>query len=151
MPVIDSEVRIDAPPRVAFDLACEHERYVEYGIKDLISARTVEPDDGTGTLVTEWVWSLKGARIRYLERERHDAENLALRFEQTQGDLKRFEGQWRFLPDGAGTRFVSHVEFELGIPMLRGLLDPVARLVLRDVIEGLAAAIKARAESESEG
>jgi coenzyme Q-binding protein COQ10 len=148
VPVIEGETFIAAPPELAFRLACDHERYREYGVRDLISARTVEPEDENGTLLTEWVWNLRGARIRYLERERHDAANLRIRYEQTQGDLKKLAGEWRFLPAEGGTRFVSRVEFDLGIPMLSGLLDPVAKLVLRGTIDALVQAIKREAERQ---
>jgi coenzyme Q-binding protein COQ10 len=151
MPAIETEVHVEAPPTAVFEAACAHERYKEYGVKDLISVRTVEPESADGQLVTEWVWNLKGARIRYLEREHHDRAGLTITFEQTQGDLKKFAGRWRFLPDGDGTRFCSQVEFDLGIPMLSGLLDPVAKLVLRGTIDALVQAVKSRVESRSDG
>lgn len=151
MPVIDSEVFIAAPPRLAFDLACDHDRYQEYGVRDLISVRTVEPDEGDGRQVTDWVWNLKGARIRYRERDIHDAERLHIHVEQIQGDLKRYVTDWHFLPAAGGTRFTSRVEFDMGIPMLSGLLDPVARLVIRRTVDALVNAIKSRAESQGAG
>lgn len=146
MPVIESETFIAAPPRLAFELACDHDRYKDYGVKDLISVRTVEPDDGHGHQITEWVWNLKGAKIRYRERDFHDAEKLSIHVEQTAGDLKHYVTDWAFLPEGDGTRFTSRVEFEIGIPMLSGLLDPVAKLVIRGTVDALVRAIKARAE-----
>ncbi len=146
MPVIESDLFVEAPPDIAFAVAKDHDAYKSYGITDLITARTVEPEDADGNTLTEWVWNLKGARIRYLEQEWHDAKNLYIRFTQTKGDLKKFAGEWWFTPEGTGTRFKSRVEFDLGIPMLSGLLDPVAKLVLRGTIEALVKAIKVRSE-----
>jgi coenzyme Q-binding protein COQ10 len=146
LPVVELSAFIEVPPRVAYAVAKNHDEYPKF-MKDCIAVRTLERDEGDRNTLTEWVWRFSGKPLRWVEREVHDDENLHIRFWQTQGDMKKFEGEWRFLPEGGGTRFVSRTEFDLGIPMFAALLDPVAKVVLRNAIAQMIEAIKKKAEA----
>ena len=88
-------------------------------------------ETGTGYTVSEWVAKLQGTRFRWVERDEFFPEERRITFHQIEGDLKVFQGEWRIVKDGARAEVTLVTEFEFGIPMLAGLLNPVARYALR--------------------
>ncbi|RDI55576.1 type II toxin-antitoxin system RatA family toxin [Nocardia mexicana] len=86
-----------------------------------------------GHRLSAWrVW-LKGSILEWTEREEIDNATRTLRFEQIDGDLEIFLGYWRVEDGGDGlVRVDFRVEFEIGIPLLADMLNPVAATALRD-------------------
>jgi ribosome-associated toxin RatA of RatAB toxin-antitoxin module len=69
------------------------------------------------------------------EIDRFDEDRGRVDFEQTDGDLERFSGHWLIepLPNDPTSSDVSFfVDFEIGIPLLADMLNPIARRSLRD-------------------
>lgn len=148
MPVVEASVFIRGLPASAYAIAKRHEEFPRY-MKDLDSVRTLSrlPD---GSTVSEWVGRLQGKRMRWVERDQYDDANCRIRYQQTEGDLRKMEGEWSFTPEGDGTRGRLVVDFELGVPMFAGLLEPIAKLVVRSNSEAMLAAIKRQVEAEAE-
>jgi coenzyme Q-binding protein COQ10 len=137
VPVVETSVFIRGDSAQAYGIAKRQEDFPQY-MKDLDSVRTLErlPDGGT---VTEWIGRLQGRRMRWVERDTFDDR-------QTEGDLKKMEGEWRFQPEGEGTRATAVVDFELGIPMFAGLLEPIAKVIVRNNVQSMLEAIKRQVE-----
>ncbi|WP_067475366.1 type II toxin-antitoxin system RatA family toxin [Nocardia amamiensis] len=93
----------------------------------------VDDADLSGHRLSAWrVW-LKGSILEWTEREQIDNDTRTLRFEQVDGDLEIFLGYWRVDRDADGlVRVEFNVEFEIGIPLLADMLNPVAATALRD-------------------
>jgi coenzyme Q-binding protein COQ10 len=144
MPVVETSVFIAGDADRAYAIAKRQEDFPRY-MKDLDSVRTVErlPDGGT---ITEWVGRLQGRRMRWVERDEFDDAARCVRYRQTEGDLRKMEGEWRFTPEGEGTRATAVVDFELGIPMFAGLLEPIARVIVRNNVQAMLEAIKRQVE-----
>jgi len=85
------------------------------------------------TLVTEWEVELKGSILCWTQTEHHDDENFRVTYRQIDGDLERFDGAWQLerLP-GNRTLATLGIDFEIGIPMLAEMLNPVAERALRE-------------------
>ncbi|MGN2640643.1 type II toxin-antitoxin system RatA family toxin [Nocardia takedensis] len=103
-------------------------------MKNVEDVTLLDNDDPADThrLSTWRVW-LKGSILEWTEREEIDETTRTLRFEQVDGDLEVFLGHWKVdeLGDGqVGVEFL--VEFEIGIPLLADMLNPVAATALRD-------------------
>lgn len=144
MPVVQTSVFIQGSSDQAYAIAKRQEDFPRY-MKDLDSVRTLERAVDGGT-VTEWIGRLQGRKMRWVERDEFDDEARCVRYKQTEGDLKKMEGEWRFQPEGAGTRATAVVDFELGIPMFAGLLEPIARVIVRNNVQAMLEAIKREVE-----
>ncbi|MBC7272884.1 MAG: SRPBCC family protein [Streptomyces sp.] len=97
-----------------------------------------------GSAVSDWTVEFRGGLMRWRERDTFAPETHTLTFEQLSGDFLIFEGSWRCVPHERGTLIVFSASFDLGIPTLADILDPVAESTLRTIIarivEGLVGA-----------
>ncbi len=145
MPFVACEAVVPGEPRRAFDLASDMESYPRF-MKDVVALRVLEREPGAQ--LSEWQARFQGRVLRWIEREVLDEAGLTIRYNQTEGDLSKFEGAWTFEPAPDGTRVTLTCDFDLGIPMLAPLLDPVARLVVRKNCEDMIAAIAAQLRAQ---
>lgn len=62
-------------------------------------------------------------------------------FHQTEGDIEHFAGKWQVSPLAGGGLISFSAEFDMGIPSLSRILDPIAEQALREniitIIQGL--------------
>ena len=73
-------------------------------------------------------------------------EEMRITYCQTEGDLKKMEGEWRLVPVSEGTEVSLLVDFEFGIPMIAGLLNPILKKKVRENSENMLTAVKAQIE-----
>ena len=135
------ETMVAALPEQAYALAKDMESYPQF-MKDVVSVRILSEEPGSQT--TEWRARLQGKILRWTERDVFDDAACTITYHQVEGDLKRFQGAWGFEAVPGGTRITLSCDFDLGIPMLAGLLDPVARLVIKRSFQEMIAALGAR-------
>jgi coenzyme Q-binding protein COQ10 len=139
MPRVEVDYTIAAKPDQVYELLSRMEDFPQF-MSSLESLQVVERGDGY--TVTDWVARLQGARFHWMERDEFLPDRIV--FQQTSGDLKVFEGEWRLEAVPEGTRVTLVTDFEFGIPMLASLLNPVARVVLRDNSRAMLEAIARR-------
>ena len=140
MPRVEVAHVVPADQDRVYQVLCDMERFPEY-MPALESLKVLERgDDYT---ITEWVARLQGARFRWVERDEFRPGRIDYR--QLVGDLKTFEGWWSLeeAPEG-GTEVTLVTDFEFGIPMLSALLNPVARVALRENSRSMLASIANR-------
>ena len=65
---------------------------------------------------------------------------------QTAGDLKKMEGAWEMRDTEEGVNVSLAVDFEFGIPMIAGLLNPILIRKVRENSEDMLQAIKGEIE-----
>ena len=122
---------IAATPEACYDALTDFERLPAWQ-GAVRSATVLERDEqGRGTVV-EFVVDAKVKQVRYRLRQVHERPR-RLGCEYLGGDFRDFSGEWRFAPDGDGTR----VELELHI-------DP-GRLVPRPLRAAISHAVMSRA------
>ncbi len=88
-----------------------------------------------------WVVKLQGATFKWTERDEFYPDSRRITYRQIQGDLKTFEGYWQLQSVSGGTEVILETTFEFGIPMLSTLLNPVAKLALRENAKSMVQAI----------
>jgi len=120
MPAIETEIVIAAKPEDVFELAQQVERFPEV-IKDLKSVEVLSRE-GNCT-VSRWVGIVELGPIRreisWEEEDEWDSDALECRFHLTKGDLKQYEGVWKFMAhDDGGTHCTLRLDYDLGIPLL---------------------------------
>ena len=135
MPKVEVEKRVEAVnPYDVF------ERMRDFGSYPTIASavRHIEVEDvGDGTLLSRWEVTFRRGVMKWVERDEIDPENRAIRFQQLEGDLSDFSGDWRVTSSNGSVTIQFVAEFDLGIPTLAAMLDPVAEEALRENVTEL--------------
>lgn len=90
-----------------------------------------------GDLISAWETNFRGGILRWVEKDFFDPVAGTIRFEQTEGDIEHFTGTWtvKSVEDGGMVRFTA--QFDMGMPSLSKILDPIAEHALRENITAI--------------
>ncbi|MFJ2775168.1 type II toxin-antitoxin system RatA family toxin [Kitasatospora sp. NPDC087315] len=143
MPRVEVDLPIEVPPDTAWAAVVDVESYpdcMESVDSVVVTDRT---DDRHRT--TAWSVRLKGSVLHWTEAEVIDPEARRFSFHQVSGDLGHFAGHWAVRPaPGGGSTVSLHVDFDIGIPLLAAMLNPVAADALRENAAQMLAALEQR-------
>ncbi|GAA2265060.1 hypothetical protein GCM10010145_43470 [Streptomyces ruber] len=143
MPHVEVNLPIKAPAAEAWTAVTRLEDYAAY--MENVESVTVIGETDTGARTSEWSVLLKGSVLEWIEADTLDHDNRVMSFDQVSGDLDVFNGYWRVEDTGDGTSVVTFVvDFEIGIPLLADMLNPVATKALRENAEHMLHAIERR-------
>ncbi|GGZ61866.1 SRPBCC family protein [Streptomyces subrutilus] len=143
MPHVEVNLPIKAPAADAWRAVTRLEDYADY--MENVEAVTVLGEAEDGTRTSEWSVLLKGSVLEWVEEDVLDEAGRVMTFTQVSGDLDEFTGYWRVDDQGDGTSVVVFsVDFEIGIPLLADMLNPVAAKALRENSEHMLRAIERR-------
>ncbi|MFD3677098.1 type II toxin-antitoxin system RatA family toxin [Streptomyces sp. NPDC058613] len=143
MPHVEVNLPIKAPAADAWRAVTRLEDYADY--MENVESVTVLGASESGARTSEWSVLLKGSVLEWVEEDELDEANRVMSFSQTSGDLDEFTGYWRVDDRGDGTSVVVFsVDFEIGIPLLADMLNPVAAKALRENSEHMLRAIERR-------
>lgn len=121
-----------------FAKICNFESYPQ--LTDAVQRVTLTVSEG-GHAVSDWEVLFRNGRLRWSEEDDFDPERLTIRFRQLEGDFESFGGIWSVDEDRAGCAVSLQAEFDLGMPTLAEMLDPVAESALREnvvrIVEGV--------------
>ena len=133
MPFVKSEIVIKGEKQKIYDVIKDMASYPKF-MKNLVSVEVLE--EGENYDISHWVSNVDGRKIIWTERDDFDPEAYKITYKQTAGDLKKMEGAWELLA----------VDFEFGIPMIAGLLNPILIRKVRENSEDMLRAIKGEIE-----
>ena len=143
MPTVEVSHVVGAPIDSVYEILTDMASFPRF-MKTVQSITILER--GEGYTVSEWVAKLQGARFRWVERDRFYPQEWRITYDQTEGDLKVFRGHWALERVPKGTQVTLVTEFEFGMPMLSSLLNPVAKIAIRDnartMVQGIAGQLK---------
>ena len=105
-------------------------------------------DDSGARRVTRWAVLLNDSELEWTEQDIIDHGRYRLEFHQIEGDLARFEGQWQLTAQGATTLVELRVTFDIGIPMMADMLNPVAARALEKHSRAIIEYLNGRAKSD---
>jgi ribosome-associated toxin RatA of RatAB toxin-antitoxin module len=99
-------------------------------------------DAGPDTVDSQWSVNFRTGVLRWGERDTFDPAARTIAFTQTSGDFDEFSGTWRVEPAGGAVAVRFACEFDLGMPSLAAMIDPIAaesltenlRLILRGLL-----------------
>lgn len=143
MPYVEVAMPIACQPQEVYPFVKNMEKYPEF-MQDLVSVEVLERAENS--TITKWVSNVDGRIIKWTEKDVFDDENFHISYQQTTGDLKKFAGEWILTPISEGTEVKLTVDFEFGIPMIAGLLNPILKKKVRLNSENMLKAIKAQVE-----
>ena len=144
MPYVEVTLPVMAMAADIYPIIKEMEKYPEF-MPDLVSVEVVERE--ANATVTRWVSNVDGRIIKWTERDDFDDAGMHIRDRQLDGDLRKFEGEWVLTPLAEGTEIKLTVDFEFGVPMIAGLLNPILKKKVRTNSENMLKAIKDRLET----
>jgi ribosome-associated toxin RatA of RatAB toxin-antitoxin module len=138
----DVDIAISAPGTDAdeiFKTLSDYEQYPE--MTDSVLSVTVSDGEQEGHERATWEVTFRRGVLKYTEEGVVDAEKLQIDFWLVDGDLDFLEGQWQVAKVPGGSQLRFKCRFDMGIPTLEHLIEPVAADTLREnivsVCEGL--------------
>ncbi|BBB92991.1 MAG TPA: SRPBCC family protein [Methylomusa anaerophila] len=143
MPYVEVTMPVNCNRSEIYPILKGMEKYPEF-MTDLISVEIIEQQDNT--TITQWVSNVDGRIIKWTELDTFDDANMHISYRQIDGDLKKFEGEWILTTIPCGTEIKLTVDFEFGIPMIAGLLNPILKKKVRDNSLSMLTAIKDKME-----
>ena len=117
-----------------FDRICDFNRYSEY--TDAVRAVTVTRGL-EGHLQSDWSVYFRNGLLCWSERDHIDRHDRTITFEQLDGDFEQLTGSWTVAPVGTDVQVVFTSSFDLGMPSLAAIIEPIAERTLLDNMKSL--------------
>jgi ribosome-associated toxin RatA of RatAB toxin-antitoxin module len=114
------------------------EQYSQY--TDAVRDITIYDDSGNVS-DSRWSVNFRGGILEWTERDVFDRQNMRIQYDQLSGDFDEMRGEWlvRSVGDAVEVNFTAI--FDMGIPTLAPIINPVAMRALRDnmhrILKGL--------------
>ncbi|KQV14662.1 MULTISPECIES: type II toxin-antitoxin system RatA family toxin [unclassified Kitasatospora] len=140
MPRVEVELPIAVPPDTVWAAVVDVERYPHCMASVDSVVITEQPDARHRT--TAWSVRLQGSVLRWTEAEVIDPAARRFDFRQLTGDLGEFVGHWAVDATPGGSLVTLHADFDIGIPLLAEMLNPIAAKALRENAEEMLAALR---------
>jgi ribosome-associated toxin RatA of RatAB toxin-antitoxin module len=93
--------------------------------------RDVRVDLVDGQRQSVWKVKFRGGVLEWTEHDAPDPQARTMSFRLVAGDFKEFDGAWQVRPHDSGSAVEFTARFDLGIPALRAVLEPIAGKSLR--------------------
>lgn len=145
MPQVVSQIIIRSSKEKIYTVIKNMKDYPKF-MPDLISVEILE--QGKDTDITHWISNVEGRRITWTERDNFYPDIFKISYVQTEGDLKKMEGAWELADVPEGVQVSLTVDFEFGIPMIAGMLNPLLKRKVRENCVNMLAAVKKQIESQ---
>lgn len=143
MPLVEVDEIMPAPAETIWELINDVEAYTRL----MQHVRSVEVlETGPNFRRLAWEVELKGCIMRWIEYEESDPDRYRIDYHQTEGDLAEFSGYWQLYPLTDGScRAVMAVNFDIGMPMLSEMMNPVAEHAIRENSRSMLASLASHA------
>lgn len=139
MPTVTINRKIPgSSPQEVFEQLRDIERLPELTPRVSRVEMTVAAD---GSVTSEWEVFLRGGIMRWIESDEFDDRNLRYGFRQLEGDLASFDGYWQVSDESGDALIELYVDFDLGMPSLAEMLNPVAARELEDAMDEVLTAL----------
>lgn len=144
MPYVETSIEIESVRKGVYELASDMEKFPDF-MPDVHKVKLVKKE-GNKT-VTAWETEVDGISISWTEEELFDDEAFKISYKLIEGDLDKFEGEWRFEETPSGTKVTMTVDFDFGMPNLEELLGPVLEMKVKENSEMMLSGIKTKMEA----
>ncbi|WP_439659400.1 type II toxin-antitoxin system RatA family toxin [Lentzea sp. HUAS TT2] len=124
----------DADATKVFERISDFPRYADY--TDAVREVRIDHREGDH-LTSTWSVNFRDGVLCWTERDRIDAELLDIEFEQLSGDFAVFTGSWRVEQIEGNVAVLFTAAFDLGMPTLAAIIDPIAERALLDNIQSI--------------
>lgn len=118
-----------ADPDAVFARIADFPHYPDH--TEAVREVRIDRSDGD-TVISTWSVNFRNGVLSWSERDRIDTAARTIDFEQTAGDFAHFAGKWQVNPAGGDVEVSFVADFDLGMPSLAAMIDPIAEQTLRD-------------------
>lgn len=146
MPIVHTTHTTDRPATDVWAAVLDCESFPSY-MAEVVDVELLR-DEGAHR-VARWSVLLKGSELEWEEEESIDAERMRIDFKQLDGDLAHFSGYWQVGVADGRTVVELYVDFDIGIPLMADMLNPVAARALEDNSKGILASLGNRMPSST--
>ena len=143
MPFVKTDIVIRGDKQAIYDVIKDMVSYPKF-MKNLVSVEVLEQHGDTD--VTHWVSEVDGRKIVWTEKDVFYPAEHRITYSQTEGDLKKMEGAWEMDDVPGGVKVSLSVDFEFGIPMIAGLLNPILVRKVKENSSAMLEAVKSQIE-----
>jgi ribosome-associated toxin RatA of RatAB toxin-antitoxin module len=143
IPFVEEFIYIEGPAKAVYELGKKMEDFPQF-MPDVEKVEILKREGSRA--ISEWTTSVEGAPIVLTEEDLFDDSKLLITYRLIVGDLDKFEGTWRFLPEGNGTKVTLGVDFDFGMPALTELIGPTLELKVRENSRMMLEAMKTNIE-----
>lgn len=144
MSKIVSKRHIPHPAADVFRAAKQVERFPDV-LPEVDEVEILETD-GTRKMKTRWVATIRVGpmtrQISWIELDHWSDEKLTCEFSLVEGDMKTYDGDWKFAANGDGCDVTLTVNFELGVPMLGALVNRMVDQLMQKNCDELLVALE---------
>ena len=120
-------------PDAVFATVADFASYAQH--TDAVREVVVRPvDSGTES---DWEVNFRSGVLAWTERDVVDPAGRRIAFEQLDGDFAAFTGSWAIEPDGDGAIVRFEAFFDLGMPSLAPMIDPIAARTLTENVRAI--------------
>jgi ribosome-associated toxin RatA of RatAB toxin-antitoxin module len=120
----------DRPAAEVYAILCDFERYPHHTPE----VRSVTRETSDGEHFSTWETTFRDGILRWRERDSFDPVTNTIGFEQTDGDIEHFSGWWKIDGENGSSSVRFNAKFDMGIPSLSDIIEPIAEQALRDNI-----------------
>lgn len=145
MPYVEKDIIIKAQPADAYKLASNMEGFPEF-MPDVQSVKVIKREDNM--TVTDWITEIDGTEIIWTEEDHYFDAEKKITYKLIEGDLDKFEGEWRFEEVPEGTKITLTVDFDFGIPELVHLIGDLLTIKVGENSEMMLNGFKNRLEGQ---
>ena len=123
-----------ACPDTVFSAVADFASYAEHSdtVRDVVVTPAAD-----GGVESAWEVNFRNGVLVWTERDVVDPAARRIDFEQVGGDFVVFTGAWTVEPDGDGSRVRFTASFDLGMPSLAPMVDPIAVRTLVDNVQAI--------------
>lgn len=133
----DLEIVARVPHRNAdetYPILCDFESYPKNSKAVHRVTSQVLSDERT---LSTWEVDFRGGIMCWTEEDLFDPSSYTISFNQTEGDVEHFSGQWKVQNRDDGCLIFFLAQFDMGIPSLSQILDPIAIQALQENITAI--------------
>ncbi len=139
MPIVRSEVKITGVDRkTVWESVSAFDKYPA-SMPDVLSVIFLERTEFFA--LTTWTILLNGSELSWTEKEVFTPFE-SITFDSVDGDLELFRGEWSIKEISDGLTVSLEIEFDLGIPSLADVLNPIGVQAIQTNSTSMLEAIK---------
>jgi ribosome-associated toxin RatA of RatAB toxin-antitoxin module len=127
----------DSDADAVYARLCDFEGYTDYtdAVRGVTVTHTAGDPHGHRTVESEWSVNFRNGILCWSERDHIDPTRRTIRFSQLDGDFEDFDGDWAVHQAGPDVTIRFAASFDLGMPSLASLIEPIADRTLRENID----------------
>lgn len=145
MPYIETSILIRGDIDKIFNLAKNMEEYPKF-MRDVETVKVLERN--ANKTITEWITNIEGTPITWKEEDTFDDNNRVISYKLIEGDLDKFEGEWKFKKTDEGILVSLSVDYDFGIPSLTELIGPTLEIKVKENSQMMLNGLKNMAENK---